>query len=88
MIQLTSAQETVGSLSQLNVSLQKENQELQEFKNNWENLVIVADDEVCQALREDLYARPELIPQEAIEDSFAPDKEELSEGGKADDTSL
>ncbi len=50
--------------------------------------MIVADDEVCQALREDLYARPELIPQEAIEDSFAPDKEELSEGGKADDTSL
>ena len=76
---LASAQDTISNLSQVNLNLQEENQELQEFKNNWENLVIVADDETCQMLREDLYARPELIPREAAEASLLAEQEELTD---------
>lgn len=76
---LASAQDTIGSLSQVNLNLQEENQELQEFKSNWENLVIVADDEICRMLREDLYARPELIPREAAEASLLAQQEDLTD---------
>ena len=45
-------------------------EELQGFQDKWENSVILADDELCQAMREDLHERPEVIPQEAVEASL------------------
>ena len=67
--QLEAAQENISQLSELNLNLEEDREELQEFKDNWQDLVILADNETCQLLREDLAARPELIPEAAIEAS-------------------
>ena len=64
-----SAQEAVNELSAQAHSLADQVKELQEFQDNWEDFVILADNELCQKMREDLYQRPEVIPQEAQEAS-------------------
>ena len=76
--QLVSARASVSSLSKEKAELEARNTELQEFKSKWENLVILADNEFCQELREELYRRPEVIPEEAVEASL---KAELEEQG-------
>ncbi len=65
-----SAQEAINELSAQSRSLAAQVEELQEFQDKWENSVILADDELCQAMREDLHERPEVIPQEAVEASL------------------
>ncbi len=65
--QLEQAQEHISSLTQSNQALTGQVEQLQEFKDNWKELVILADNELCQTLREDLYARPDRIPEEAVE---------------------
>ena len=74
---LVSARASVSSLTKEKAELEAHNTELQEFKSKWENLVILADNEFCQELREELFRRPEVIPEEAIEASL---KAELEEG--------
>ncbi len=68
--QLVNAEYAISDLKELNQTLEKERQELQTFKDNWEDLVILADNEFCQQLREDLCSRPELIPEVAIQESI------------------
>ena len=75
---LVSARASVSSLTKEKEALEVQNSELQDFKSKWENLVILADDEFCQELREELFRRPEVIPEEAIEASL---KAELGEQG-------
>ncbi|HJA94402.1 MAG TPA: hypothetical protein H9717_15035 [Candidatus Eisenbergiella merdipullorum] len=82
--QVASDQETINELSGQTHSLTAKVEELQEFQDNWENFVILADSEFCQQMREDLYSRPEVIPQEAEEASIL--AEEADALGKTDDT--
>lgn len=65
--QLAQTQEQVSSLTQSGRELKEQVEELQEFKDSWRELVILADSELCQQLRRDLYARPDRIPKEAVE---------------------
>ena len=67
--QVASAQETINDLSAQSHSLTAQVEELQEFQDKWENFVILADNEFCQKMREDLSGRPEVIPEEAVEAS-------------------
>lgn len=75
---LVSARASVSSLTKEKAELEAHNTELQEFKSKWENLVILADNEFCQELREELFRRPEVIPEEAIEASL---KQSWKRGG-------
>ena len=59
---LARAESNINSLVNTNETLNKKNTELQEFKDNWETLVILTDNELCVELRNDLSERPELIP--------------------------
>ena len=68
--QVASAQETINDLSAQSHSLTAQVEELQEFQDKWENFVILADNEFCQKMREDLSGRPEVIPEEAVEASL------------------
>ena len=52
--QVASAQETINDLSAQSHSLTAQVEELQEFQDKWENFVILADNEFCQKMREDL----------------------------------
>ena len=69
-----SAQETINELSAQTHSLTQQVEQLQEFRDNWEDFVILTDSELCQRMREDLYARPEVIPQETKEASALAEK--------------
>ena len=51
--------------------------ELQNFRDNWQDLVILADNDICQLLREDLAGRPELIPEDAVQASILAMKADL-----------
>ena len=53
-----SAQEAINELSAQAHSLADQVEELQEFQDNWEDFVILTDNELCQKMREDLYQRP------------------------------
>lgn len=75
--QLVSARASVSSLTKEKAGLEAQIKELQEFKGKWENLVILADNEICQKLREDLFRRPEVIPEEAIEASLKAELEDM-----------
>lgn len=68
---LARAESNINSLVNTNETLNKKNTELQEFKDNWETLVILTDNELCVELRNDLSERPELIPSAAIEESLS-----------------
>ena len=86
--QLEAAQENISQLSELNLNLEEDREELQEFKDNWQNLVILADNETCQLLREDLAARPELIPEAAIEASVLAEEADRLGEEEADQETL
>ena len=78
-----SAQEAVNELSAQAHSLADQVEELREFQDNWEDFVILTDSELCQKMREDLYQRPEVIPQEAQEASaLAQEADLLGETGE------
>ena len=78
--QAASAQETINELSVQTHSLTAQVEELQEYKDKWENSVILADNELCQKMREDLSGRSEVIPEEAVEASLlAEEADSLSE---------
>lgn len=83
--QVASAQETINELSEQSHSLRSQVEELQEFQDKWENFVILADNELCQKMREDLYARPEVIPQEAIEASLLAEEADAIGTGNAEE---
>ena len=85
--QVASAQETINDLSAQSHSLTAQVEELQEFQDKWENFVILADNEFCQEMREDLSGRPEVIPEEAVEASLlAEEADALVEGEETDAT--
>ncbi len=86
--QLEAAQENISQLSELNLNLEEDREELQEFKDNWQDLVILADNETCQLLREDLAARPELIPEAAIEASVLAEEADRLGEEEADQETL
>lgn len=71
------AQESISNLTELNLQLSEEKQALQEFKDNWGDLVILADNELCQQLREELSGREELIPEAAIEASILAEEADM-----------
>lgn len=85
--QVASAQETINDLSAQSHSLTAQVEELQEFQDKWENFVILADNEFCQKMREDLSGRPEVIPEEAVEASLlAEEADALVDGEETDAT--
>lgn len=67
---LAAAQEDIQNLSGENHTLIKEKTALEAQRDSYKELVILIDNELCQTLREDLAARPDLIPEEAVEASL------------------
>lgn len=70
---------STGMIENLNGQIEElktEKQELEVYKDNWENQVIMADNEVYQALRADLFTSHDLIPDVAIEASLLAEQEE------------
>lgn len=63
--QLVEAQEDIRELSQTCQGLEEKIAILQEYKDFWENRVILADGEQLALLRNNLHARMTLIPEEA-----------------------
>lgn len=86
--QIVEAEYQIADLKEYNQTLEKENNELQEFKDNWEDLVILADNEVCEQLRLDLADRPDLIPEEAIQESILSEEADriVSEAADGDES--
>ena len=61
-----SAQETINELSAQTHSLTQQVEQLQEFRDNWEDFVILTDSELCQRMREDLYASYHALSSSSI----------------------
>lgn len=62
---LEAAQEGIRELAETRRGLEEEIAVLQEYKELWENKVILADGEQLALLRKNLHARTSLIPEEA-----------------------
>lgn len=65
--QLVVSQESISNISDMNVKLQEQIRELSGFKEEWQDYAAFADGVIVLELKEDLFSRPELIPQEAVE---------------------
>ena len=77
---LVSARASVSSLTKEKAELEAHNTELQEFKSKWENLVILADNEFCQELREELFLKAELEEGRGPEEEKAGSEEQTEDG--------
>lgn len=74
---LEEAQLQAADLEETVRRMEDEIGELQNFRDNWQDLVILADNDICQLLREDLAGRPELIPEDAVQASILAMKADL-----------
>ena len=77
--QLEEALGEIRSLTQVNLNQTEEIGFLQGYRENWENRMILSDDELLEELRRDLHARPKLIPEEAVEAAVGAKLQELAE---------
>ena len=77
--QLEAAQGEIRNLTQVSLSQTEEISFLQEYRENWENRMILSDDGLLEELRRDLYARQKLIPEEATEAALALVRQRLAE---------
>lgn len=80
--QLSVTKASVISLQEQTRQLTVQNTELQQYKDLWENNVLLEETDSLRSVRTDLSKRPELIPQKAVNDcrkAIAAQKEETLE---------
>lgn len=76
---LVDTQESLQAVTKTNTSLKQENAQLEAFAVKWRPYAAFVENEEVLALQTDLFSRPDLIPQEAIEE-IAKKAEEQEEG--------
>lgn len=90
-----SIQKNLDTMISMNATLQEENRELQIFQNTWLPYAAFTDSSEVLTLKTDLFTRPGLIPDEALEDALEYydslreeiDEEEVDPGENAPDDS-
>lgn len=77
--QLVVSQESISNISDMNVKLQEQIRDLSAFKEEWQDYAAFADGVIVSELKEDLFSRPELIPEDAVQALYLAKEEEPSE---------